>query len=68
MTTTCPAPNSGVIEMAETPPATEDMDEQMARYGIRRVPADQFHYKSYRYSNLRDAIAQARREERTDGK
>lgn len=54
--------------MTETLPATEDMDEQMARYGISRVPADQFHYKSYRYSNLRDAIAQARREEHTDGK
>lgn len=66
--TTSPVPNSGVIEMAETPPATEDMDEQMARYGISRVPADQFHYKSYRYSNLRDAIAQAQREEAADRK
>lgn len=49
--------------MTERLPPTEDQDEQMARYGISRVPADQFHYKSYRYSNLRDAIAQARREE-----
>lgn len=38
--------------------------EQMAHYGITRVPADQYHYKDYRYSKLSDAIAQARRDER----
>jgi hypothetical protein len=47
---------------------TEDIDKLMAGYGISRVPVDQFHYKSYRYSNLRDAIAQARREERANEK
>lgn len=36
--------------------------EQMALYGITRTPADQFHYKHYRYSKLGDAIAQAKRE------
>lgn len=36
--------------------------ELMARYGITRVPADQCHYKEYRYSRLSDAIAQAKRE------
>lgn len=36
--------------------------ELMARYGITRVPADQFHYKDYRYSLLSDAIAQAKRD------
>lgn len=38
--------------------------EQMALYGIIRVPADQYHYKDYRYAKLSDAIAQARRDER----
>ena len=36
--------------------------EIMARFGITRVPAHQFHYKSWRYSNLGDAVAQARRD------
>lgn len=33
----------------------------MAEYGITRVRADTFHLAEWRYSNLRDAIAQARR-------
>lgn len=37
--------------------------EQMALYGITRVPADQYHCKDYRYSKLSDAIAQARRDQ-----
>lgn len=36
--------------------------EQMALYGITRVPADQYRYKDYRYSKLSDAIAQAKRD------
>ncbi|MHA6767404.1 hypothetical protein [Sphingobium ummariense] len=39
--------------------------DQMARYGITRVPADQYRYKDYRYSKLSDAIAQARRDEQS---
>ncbi len=48
---------SGPSEPDETAAA-----EQMARYGIIRVPADQYHYRDYRYSKLSDAIAQARRD------
>ena len=33
----------------------------MARHGIVRVPADQFHVDGFRYSNLADALAQAKR-------
>ena len=33
----------------------------MAQYGIVRVPVDKFRYKDWRYSNLGDAIAQAKR-------
>jgi hypothetical protein len=36
--------------------------EAMAKYGITRVPTDYFHYKEYRYTNLDDAIAQAKRQ------
>ena len=37
--------------------------EEMAKYGITRVPADFFHYRQYRYTNLKDAIAQAKRDQ-----
>ena len=33
----------------------------MAQYGITRIPADQFRLGEWRYSNLADAVAQARR-------
>ena len=36
--------------------------ELMSRLGIVRVPADQFHYKGFRYTRLADAVAQARRD------
>jgi len=35
---------------------------EMARYGIVRKPVDYFHYKSYRYTSLQEAIAQAKRD------
>jgi hypothetical protein len=36
--------------------------EEMVKYGITRVAVDYFHYKEYRYTNLDDAIAQAKRQ------
>jgi hypothetical protein len=36
--------------------------QEMNRYGIVRVPADSFHYREFRYTNLNDALAQARRD------
>ena len=33
----------------------------MARLGIARVPADRFGVAGYRYTNLGDAVAEARR-------
>jgi hypothetical protein len=49
-----------------TDPSQESADtnefELMARCGITRVPSEQFHYKSYRYTNLTDALAQAKRD------
>jgi hypothetical protein len=35
---------------------------QMENYGIARVPKDSFHYREFRYTNLQDALAQAKRE------
>jgi len=41
------------------------LDEtEMARLGIKRVQADIFAWGEYRYTNLRDAIAAAKREAR----
>ena len=39
-------------------------ETELARLGIKRVQADIFHWGDYRYSNLRDAIAAAKREEK----
>jgi len=48
-------------------PATEpEAKDEMARYGITRVPVDYFHYKQYRYTNLADAVAQAKRAQTLD--
>ena len=41
------------------------LSDQMARYGITRVPTEQYHYKEYRYAKLSDAIAQAKRDEQS---
>ncbi len=37
--------------------------EEMAKYGITRVPVDYFHYGSFRYTNVEDAVAQAKRQQ-----
>ena len=39
-------------------------DEEMSKYGITRVPVDYFCYGEFRYTNLNDAIAQAKRQQR----
>jgi hypothetical protein len=43
-----------------------EVSKEMTKYGITRVPVDYFHYKEYRYTNLDDAIAQAKRQHPTD--
>jgi len=39
-------------------------ETELARLGIKRVQTDIFLWGDYRYGNLRDAIAAARREEK----
>ena len=46
---------------ALTPEATEEM----AKFGITRVAVDFFHCGEFRYSNLKDALAQARRQQKS---
>ena len=48
------------------PNATPEARDDMARYGITRVPVEYFHYKQYRYTNLADAVAQAKRAQPSD--
>ncbi len=36
--------------------------EQMERLGITRVPVNQFHVAGFRYTQLKDAVAQAERQ------
>jgi hypothetical protein len=38
-------------------------DREMEKYGIKHFPVDYFHYREFRYTNLKDAIAQAKRDE-----
>ena len=42
-------------------PDDDDPAKAMARYGIECVPVDYFHWNGFRYSNLKDAVAAARR-------
>jgi len=35
--------------------------DEMAKYGITRVTVDYYHYGAFRYTNLQDARAQAKR-------
>lgn len=41
--------------------------KEMQRLGVSRVKADYYVYRSYRYTTLTDALAQARLETQTDG-
>lgn len=48
-------------------PAVGQKDtEDMAKYGIARIPVDYFHVGGFRYTNLSDAVAQAQRRQRPD--
>lgn len=49
---------------AEEAPKTADSEaeREMVKYGITRVPVDYFHLGNFRYTNLEDAIAEAKRQ------
>ncbi|GAA0541271.1 hypothetical protein FHS83_000117 [Rhizomicrobium palustre] len=36
--------------------------EEMARYGITCIPIDNFYYRQFHYTSLKDAVAQAMRD------
>jgi len=39
---------------------------EMALYGIKRIPVDYFHVGEFRYTSLKDAVAQAKRQKCPD--
>jgi hypothetical protein len=49
-----------------SPALSPEAAEDMAKYGITRVPIDCFHYGDFRYTNLEDAVAQAKRKQRPE--
>lgn len=39
-------------------------EAEMSKYGITRSTVDYFHYRDFKYTNMNDALAQAKREEK----
>ncbi|WP_299437056.1 hypothetical protein [uncultured Rhodospira sp.] len=50
------------INTARTDKNTPVTEAEMRCAGITRVPADVFRYREYKYTNLKDAMAQAKRD------
>ena len=40
-----------------------EVAEEMLKFGITRVFIEHFHYQDFRYTNAKDAIAQAKRQQ-----
>jgi hypothetical protein len=54
---TAPVSRGSVISRMSS---SDDM-EKMAEFGITCVPVDQFYFREYHYTDLNDAIAEAKR-------
>ena len=50
------------INTARTDKNTPVTEAEMRCAGITRVPADVFHYREYKYTHLRDAMEQSKRD------
>lgn len=53
-------------KIGSSPASGSEGIDEMAKYGITRVPVDYFRYKEFRYTNLKDAVAQAERQQHSD--
>ena len=51
------------VEKTGKEPGSE-IEQEMVKYGITRVPIDYFYLGNFRYTNLDDAIAEAKRQRR----
>lgn len=52
--------NSASPDLFDKKVEPSDLDD-MIKYGIKCVPVDYYHFGDFRYTNLADAIAQAKR-------
>lgn len=43
------------------------LEAEMRKYGIKRIPIDYFHINGFRYTDLKDAVAQAKRTKTVKG-
>lgn len=43
-------------------PRSTSASKELSKYGIKRVSTDHFYYGDYKYTDLKDAIAQAKRD------
>lgn len=50
------------MDIPSSRPGSLEQQMLMDDLGIRRMPSDVYHYRNCRYTNLEDAIAQARRD------
>jgi len=46
----------------QLPSLSAEAHQKMEEYKISRVPTDSFQYRGFRYTNLQDAFAQAKRD------
>jgi len=46
---------------SEVATLSPEVEAEIERLGITRVPVDYFHWREFRYTNLNDAVAQAKR-------
>lgn len=54
--------NDQNIEEARAKSGLPANECELTKYGIRRIPVDYFHYRGFRYTNPKDAVAQAERD------
>lgn len=47
---------------AKTKSRSKSIENELSKYGISRVTTDRFHYGDYKYTDLKDAVAQAKRD------
>lgn len=55
------AAQSDAVPRSGLRPGIPADDDSWSQLGIRRVVIEEFHYGGYRYSNLKDALAEAQR-------
>lgn len=47
-------------------PGDKSPSDKMVKYGITRSPIDYFYYGRFRYTSLEDAVAEAKRDQRSN--